>query len=128
MAATLSERFGDARYNKRKKRTSDVVKYCVMHGKFVGYQWGGHRRTCRAGEATEEEFKASSKPAVENESRSFKVLKDLKNHLFDLDQEIERCVKSTAELKASLALVAETLYRASQEKKQVIATLKEMTK
>jgi len=47
----------------KKRRTSNIVKYCSKHGKFVGFAWGGHRRICRNGkEVDEARWYASLKP------------------------------------------------------------------
>ena len=48
---------------KRKKRVSNIVKFCSKHGKFVGFTWGGHRKHCQAPEVTEAQWYAKLKPA-----------------------------------------------------------------
>lgn len=44
------------------KRTSSILKFCSKHGKFVGFQWGGHRRVCQAKEVDEAGYLATMKP------------------------------------------------------------------
>lgn len=43
---------------KKAKRVSEAVHYCILHGKFAGYTWGGHRRRCAATELSEQEWNA----------------------------------------------------------------------
>lgn len=121
------------------KRTSNKVFYCVEHGKFVGYRWGGHRRTCRAGVVTSPKEVKGAVEAPEPVG-SIKILKDLKNHLFDLDSEIERNQKGIVEAEAQIKLMTkaldaarlknavrvEILRAARGEKSQILATIKEM--
>jgi hypothetical protein len=39
-----------------KGRTSTAVRYCKVHGKFVGFRWNGHKRHCKANDITEAQF------------------------------------------------------------------------
>jgi hypothetical protein len=126
------------------KRTSNIVKYCSLHGKFVGYGWGGHRRRCQAKEVAGAEgtrfvptfpnLKLSEKPLQKGRNvgtsnagtTAEKVISDVKNHLFDLDTEIARLAKECEETQQLHAKKTQALADARGERDEIVRGLKQM--
>lgn len=138
------------------KRVSHIVKFCSLHGKFVGFQWGGHRRVCQAKETTataEKGMKEAANLAREKlhkavrpvlnlvklatkplqkagishaETTAKKVISDVKNHLFDLDTEINRLTKECEETQQSYLKKQQLLADARGEKDEIVRGLKQI--
>ena len=127
----------------KRKRTSNVVKYCKEHGRMVGFAWGGHRKNCKAGEVTEAEYLISQKNKVAGLVRihaatlakkpqkaagsvAEKIVSDLKNRMFDFTTEIEGLERQRAELQKQLDEVDHKLADSRGEKDELIRGLKEL--
>ena len=130
----------------KRRRTSNIVKYCKEHGRMVGFAWGGHRKNCKAGEVTEAEYLASIKAkgkgkAVRVQSVSLvlkpqakaavgsvaeKIVSDLKNRMFDFTTEIEGLEIQRGELHKKLEEVDHKLADSRGEKDELIRGLKEL--
>lgn len=134
------------------KRVSHIVRFCSLHGKFIGFQWGGHRRVCKAKEAiatVENDMKETANLAREKlhkaikpflnlvkplqkagishaETTAAKVIADVKNHLFDLDTDINRLAKECEETQQSLQKKQQLLADARGEKDEIVRGLKQM--
>ena len=68
---------------KQPKRTSSLKHYCREHGEIVGYEWGGHRRHCRAGVLTVQAWLEQQKERRQKKARPVEKVHFVKNSEFE---------------------------------------------
>lgn len=112
------------------KRVSKKKRWCSVHGEFTGYQWGGHRRTCKELEAEPPkktgDTRAMKQPENPRTTAADQVVKTVRSYLAAIDEESARNDAAIKELTERTAVILKRQNEIKEERLKIVSSLKDL--
>lgn len=119
---------------KKDKKVSSKEFWCSVHGRFGGFQWGGHRRKCKAPEgkpntppikAPQSQDNASADASKGTPTDAF--IKSIRSHFASLDERIAQ-IKGEIEKATQKVISSEKeLSTLTKEREKLLLSLKNIS-
>ena len=113
------------------KRVSKKKRWCSVHGEFTGYQWGGHRRTCKELEAAGPpkktgDTRAMKHPETPRTTAADQVVKTVRSYLAAIDEESARNDAAIKELTDRMSVIMKRQSEIKDERAKIVSSLKDL--